>query len=178
MSLRMHLGVSRLGLAMRKALLPLFLLALRWAGPALAADDTYEIGKTRAQVVVGSKATTSVTITAKKGWHLNAEAPLTLKLVPGATVTVDKSKLARGDLALSNESTARFDVALVALAPGSQSIDAEAGFVLCQESACRPIKEKLVLDIDAKAAKAGAPGPEKPNEPRKSSANRKSPKGG
>jgi hypothetical protein len=64
---------------------------------------------------------------------------------------LDKPKFARGDLALSNETTARFDVGLVASEPGKKTIEAEAGFVLCQENACRPIKEKLVLVVEAVA---------------------------
>src|SRR5450759_917390 len=124
------------------AALPLFLVR---AGSSFAADDTFEINKTDASGTVGAKAKASVTITARKGWHLNHEAPLTLKLAPAPGILLDKPKLARGDLALSSETEARFDVGMTLSEPGKKVIEAEAGFGLCQQDACRPVKEKLTL---------------------------------
>jgi hypothetical protein len=119
------------------------------AGKTARADDTYEVRKTDVEATVGTHAKTQVTIAAKKGWHLNAEAPLTLKLSPAQGLTLDKTKLVRADLAQSNETTARFDVGLTATQPGTENVEAEAGFVLCQESACRPVKEKLSIAVKA-----------------------------
>jgi hypothetical protein len=144
--------------------LPLLLtgaFCLMTASRAVAADDSYDVKAKTAKATVGEKATASVTIASKKGWHLNAEAPLTLKLTPGPGVTVDKPKLTRADLAASSDTSARFDVALAASNPGTSEITAEAGFVLCQESECRPIKEKLVIGVDALPAKPLADKPSK-----------------
>jgi hypothetical protein len=141
---------------MLKTLLrPATIAILLLASPSRAADVTFEVSKTDASAPVGKKAKASVTITAKKGWHLNAEAPLTLKMTPAAGVVIDKAKLGRGDLALSNDTTARFDVGLLASEPGKLTVEAEAGFVLCQETACRPIKEKLTFTVDTTAPKVG-----------------------
>jgi hypothetical protein len=136
--------------------------ALVWTAllaPALPAyaDDNYQVSKTDAVVTVGSKGKASVTIAAKQGWHLNTEAPLTLKLGTAPGVELEKAKLGRPDLALSNETQARFDVALTASEPGKKAVDAEASFVLCQESACQPVKAKLTLNVDATDKKADAP---------------------
>jgi hypothetical protein len=135
-----------------------FVLALLWA-PALPAraDDTYQVSKTDAVVTVGSKGKASVTIAAKKGWHLNAEAPLTLKLGTTPGLETEKAKLGRSDLALSNETQARFEVGVTATEPGKKTLEAEAGFVLCEESACRPVKEKLTLAVDASEPKKAGP---------------------
>jgi len=130
-------------------------LSLILAGSARA-DDSYEVSKTDASLTAGGKGKASVTISTKKGWHLNAEAPLTLKLLPAAGVEVDKAKLGRGDLALSNETSARFEVRMTAAEPGKKAIEAEAGFVLCQEDACRPIKEKVTLAVDVLSPPAAA----------------------
>jgi hypothetical protein len=129
-------------------------LTLLFARSSVAADDSYALSKTDARLTVGSKGKVSVTISAQKGWHINAEAPLTLKILAPTGVTVDKTKLSRGDLALSNETTARFDIGLTASEPGKIAIEAEAGFVLCQEDSCRPIKEKLTLAVDASSPAA------------------------
>jgi hypothetical protein len=125
-----------------------------------AGDGSFEVTATDASGNVGGKASASVTIKAKKGWHLNHEAPLTLKLSPPPGVAVDKAKLGRKDLALASESEARFDVSLTLSEPGKKVVEGEAGFVLCREDACRPIKEKLTLATLANEAKA-APAPAK-----------------
>lgn len=127
--------------------------------PALPAhaDDNYQVSKTDAVVTVGSKGKASVTIAAKQGWHLNAEAPLTLKLGTTPGLDLDKAKLGRPDLAMSNETQARFDVGITASEPGKKALDAEASFVLCQENACQPVKSKLTLNVDATDKKADSP---------------------
>jgi hypothetical protein len=131
------------------------------AGLPSRADDSYQVSKTDLAVAVGSRGTASVTISAKKGWHLNDEAPLTLKLGTTPGLETEKAKLARSDLALSNPTQARFDVAVTALEPGRRSLEAEAGFVLCQESACRPVKEKIAISVDASAAAKAEPAKKK-----------------
>jgi hypothetical protein len=136
---------------MRTVLAAFLLLA---ASHARAGDGTFEVATTGASGSVGSKTNASVTIRAKKGWHLNQEAPLTLKLSPAPGVVVDKAKLSRADLALANETEARFDVGLTLSEPGKKVVEGEAGFVLCREEACRPIKEKLTLAAEATEAKA------------------------
>jgi len=128
---------------------PTLAALLLLASPAFAADGTFEITKTDTVMPTGKKAIASVTITAKKGWHLNQEAPLTLKLSPPPGVAVDKPKLARADLAESSERAARFDVGLTMSVPGKKLIAAEAGFVLCRKDSCRPVKEKLTLSAEA-----------------------------
>ncbi len=140
----------------KTALLSAIALTLLWAASARAADGSYEISKTDARMTAGGKGKATVTIAARKGWHLNAEAPLTLKLVPQPGVEVDKAKLGRSDLALSNETSARFDIGLTATEPGKKMVEAETGFVLCQEQACRPIKENLTIAVDVDSPKDAA----------------------
>jgi hypothetical protein len=124
---------------------------LLFASPAFAADGTFEITKTDTVMPVGRKATASVTVTSKQGWHLNLEAPFTLKLNPPPGVAVDKRKLGRADLAASSAMSARFDVGVTMSEPGKKLIAAELGFVLCRKDSCRPIKEKLSFTAEASA---------------------------
>jgi hypothetical protein len=147
--------------------LPFAALALAFAVSAASAaraeEKLYEIKKTEPKVAVGAKGAASVTIASRAGWHLNAEAPITLSLTAPAGVTLTKTKLERGDLAASTQATARFDVPFGASEPGAKVISAEARFVLCQEQACKPVKETLSLNIDvAAAAPAAAPTKAKP----------------
>jgi hypothetical protein len=132
-------------------------LLLASAFPARA-DETYQVSTTDAVVAVESPGKVSVTVSAKQGWHLNAEAPLTLKLADTPGLRMDKTKLARADLALSTETQARFDVGVTASVPGKKTIEADVGFVLCQDNACRPIKAKVGLVVDAAEARKAGPG--------------------
>jgi hypothetical protein len=129
--------------------------------PARAADEAYEVKPSPVKATLGQKATATVVVATKKGWHLNAEAPLTLKLTPGPGITVEKPRLSRADLAASTDSTARFDVGLVAATAGHGDVQAEAGFVICQETLCRPIKEKVVIGVEASQAGESAKQPAK-----------------
>jgi hypothetical protein len=125
-----------------------FLASALPAGSALAAD-TYEVSKTDATAVVGEKAHATFTIQGKNGWHVNEEAPITVKLLPSDGVTVDKPKLTRADLPEASKERAKVDVAFTASAPGAHTIGAEASFVMCQASACQPVKEKVTLALSA-----------------------------
>ena len=135
-------------------------------GAAWASDYAYEVKPSPVKATLGEKATASVNIATKTGWHLNHEAPFTLKLTPGQGITVEKPRLVRADLAASTDTTARFDVALVASKEGHGEVQADAGFVICQETICRPIKEKLVISVEASPPGAPEPG-KKPAKSRK-----------
>jgi hypothetical protein len=136
-----------------------FLLALSImtasATAARAADALYEITQTTPKVAVGATATASLTIKAKSGWHVNGEAPINLALTPPAGLSVKKAKLTRADLAATTVDSARFDIPVSATEVGKQNIAAEARFVICQEQACKPVKETLTLAVDVTPAASG-----------------------
>ena len=145
-------------LAVSIALPALAVLSL-WAGPEAYADaPTHEIRKTEPKVAAGGHASASLTIAAKNGWHVNAEAPITVSLKSSdAGLTVAKEKMTRADLAESTKDAARFDIPLSCAADaaaGPKTINAEAKFVMCQESACKPVKETLALAIEVTPANA------------------------
>ncbi|HEX4404782.1 MAG TPA: hypothetical protein VH560_08135 [Polyangia bacterium] len=121
-------------------------------GSARAEDKLYAVTQAPTKVAVGAKSTISVTIDAKNGWHVNGEAPITLSLTAPAGITLPKAKLSRADLAASSLVSARFDVPFEAAEPGAKVIAAEAHFVICQESACKPVREMLSLNVEASVA--------------------------
>jgi hypothetical protein len=130
-------------------------------GVSAAGDALYEIKKTEPKLAVGATGTASLTITAKAGWHVNAEAPITVALTPPAGVTLQKAKLTRADLAQSTQDAARFDIPVSATEAGKKTINAEARFVLCQEQACKPVKETLALALEITPAVATKVAPKK-----------------
>jgi hypothetical protein len=127
------------------------------AGVSSASDALYEIKKTEPKVAVGATATATLTITAKSGWHVNGEAPITVALTAPAGVTLQKLKLSRADLAQSTPEAARFDIPVSATEAGKKTINAEARFVLCQAQACKPVKETLAFAVEITPAAAPAP---------------------
>jgi DsbC/DsbD-like thiol-disulfide interchange protein len=133
--------------------LALLVAAALLPGMSRADQATYELRKNEAKGTVGVKGKTSVTIAAKPGWHVNEEAPLTMKLIPDSGIAVDKAKLTRSDLAAQSKEMARFDVAFTPSEPGKKTINAEASFVMCQATTCMPVKEKIALAVEVTAAK-------------------------
>ena len=123
-------------------------------GGPVRAGELHDVTTAPGRTTLGAPGKASVTLSAKNGWHLNPEAPVSLKLAPAAGVTVDKPKLTRKDLALSTAETARFDVAFQGAKAGPSTIECEANFVICQASACKPIKETVTLAVDVSDAAA------------------------
>jgi hypothetical protein len=140
--------MKRTTLALALALAPLPFAATA----ARAAESLYEITKVEPKVAVGTTGTASLTIKVKGGWHVNDEAPISVALTAPAGVTVKKAKLTRADLAASSKESARFDIPVSATEAGKKTIGAEAHFVLCQEQACKPVKETVTLAIEVTPA--------------------------
>lgn len=121
----------------------------------------YEIqkGKVRAAVGVPSKAT--VTVQAKNGWHVNEQAPITLMAKADSGVELPKAKLTRADLTQSTKDEARFELPFTATTAGNKIITAETRFVVCQEQACKPMKETVALEVEVTSAAPAAAAPGK-----------------
>jgi hypothetical protein len=140
-----------LDIMIRLVLVFVVLAPLFWPVAAPAADANYAVDSKEAIVTVGEIGKARVTISARGGWHFKAEAPLTLKLSPAKGVAMDKRMLERADLVLRNDTSAIFVVGVVASAPGKKAIAAEAGFEICRDAVCRPIKERIKLAVVAAA---------------------------
>jgi hypothetical protein len=133
--------------------------------------ELFEVKSSDSKATVGVKGTTSLTIAGKNGWHVNEEAPVSLTLTPETGIAVDKAKLTKADLAEHSKEMARFDVAFTASKPGRQIINAQASFVICQATACKPIRQTLALavQVDPTAKKlqaGGAPSAPSPGRAR------------
>ena len=130
------------------------------AAPAARAEETvYEIQKKPTAAKVGAPGKASVTVVGKNGWHVNEEAPITVALKADPGLDLPKTKLTRADLAESTKQSARFDVPFSATAAGKKTITADARFVMCQEQACKPVKETIALDVDVTADAPAAAAP-------------------
>jgi hypothetical protein len=141
----------------RLLLAPMIALLLAAGASAARADEAvYEIQKIEPKITVGAKGVATITIAAKNGWHVNEEAPITIALTPPAGLSVLKPKLTRHDLTSSSPESARFDIALEASDAGKKVITGDAKFVMCQASACKPVRETVTLAVEVTPAAAGA----------------------
>jgi hypothetical protein len=136
-----------------RIVVPAVFLAQIVGGSAFA-DDTHLVKALPAKATLGSATVVSVTIEGRNGWHINSEAPISLKVSPPPGVSVAKQKLGRADLVESTDTKARFDVSATLAEVGAKTISAEATFVVCQETACKPVKETLSLTVSTEAPSA------------------------
>ena len=125
-----------------------------FARPARAEEASHEIQKVSTRAVPGVPGKAAVTVQGKNGWHVNENAPITLSAKGSAGIELPKPKLARADLVQSTKETARFEIPFTASAAGKKTITAETRFVMCQEQACKPVKEIVALDIEVADTKA------------------------
>lgn len=128
-------------------------LALVVAATAPAsAGDLHAVTAAPAKAEPGAPAKASIKLAAKNGWHLNEDAPITVKLNPGSGVALEKEKLGRKDMAKGTQDEAQFDVGFTAAEPGPKTIEAEARFVICQDTACKQVTGKTTVKVDVAAA--------------------------
>jgi hypothetical protein len=132
-----------------------FISAVLACGSSRAEEPLHEVIAPPAQGKVGAKGRTVVTLAGKNGWHLNEQAPVTLKLTPSPGISVEKPKMGRKDLVEDTKERARFDVAFTPAESGRKTIEAEAAFVICQEQACKPVKETVTLAVSVAPAAGG-----------------------
>lgn len=143
-------------------LLSFALVPLAGASRSARADEvTHEIQKTPTSAAPGVPGKAAVTVHGKNGWHVNENAPITVSAKADPGVDLPKPKLVRADLAQSTKETARFEIPFTASEPGKKTITAEARFVMCQEQACKPVKETVALEIDVAKPDAPSPSPAK-----------------
>jgi len=130
-------------------------LAVAFGGSGAArAETTHAVEAPKTVLVPGKAGAAKVSVVGRNGWHVNEEAPITLRLKTPAGVAIAKADLSRTDLAESKPELARFEVQVTAAKAGTVQIPAEARFVMCQESACKPVKENVTLVLLVEAEKA------------------------
>jgi hypothetical protein len=145
-----------------KLLLAAATLSVQGFGAAAAAEPPpYEIQKGPIRAAVGVPGKATVTVQAKNGWHVNDQAPITLTAKADPGVDLPKAKLTRADLTQSTKDAARFEIPFTATSAGNKTITAETRFVVCQEEACKPMKDTVALEVNVASAAPAAAAPGK-----------------
>ena len=137
---------------MRLALLltlPLGLLAL----PVQAADKVAADVDMQGPVKLnkGKSGELAVTISAREGWKLSLEAPLSIKLTAPGNISLKKTKLgvkdAAPDKAKKNYS---FPTTVTGTASGTAKVEANITYFMCTEEVCKRFKAKKEVALQVK----------------------------
>ncbi len=118
--------------------------------PVTISKDRYDVTVNTPAGVAGTDSVVTVTLTPKKGWHVNQDFPTKLTITPPAGVTLAKDKLKKADAAEFNDNTAKFAVKYKAAAAGDKSFSATFKFAVCSAATCDPKTEKLAWNVSVK----------------------------
>ena len=132
---------------MKVAFLSLALVALAGQASAESAKKySVELGGTTSELKAGASGTLGVQLKPREGYKISAEAPLKIKLSsPG--LALDKTQLGRGDAKDKGSISPAFAVKFGAKSAGTQNIDVDATFFVCDEKICERQQEKLSVPI-------------------------------
>jgi hypothetical protein len=137
---------------MRLALLlalPLGLLST----PTIAADKVAADVEMKgpAKITKGKSGELEVTISARDGWKLSLEAPLSIKLSAPGNLSLKKTKLgvkdAAPDKAKRNYS---FPTTITGTASGAAKVEANVTYFMCTEEVCKRFKAKKEIALQVK----------------------------
>lgn len=118
--------------------------------PAKAAapvEQTYRVKITPGDASAGNVATSVVEVTPAAGYKMNLDFPSRLALQPLTGAKADKTEFGKDDCQLT-EQALRFEVPFTPEAAGKLAVSAMADFSVCNESACKLIRdEKLAWEV-------------------------------
>ncbi len=115
--------------------------------PAPAAAQTYKIKITPGDAEAGKQATSVIEVTPMPGYKMNKDFPSKLAVAPADGVTLAKTAFENDDAQLTEEAL-RFEVPFTAAAAGKLDLAGSADFSVCNENACKLIRdEKLAWQI-------------------------------
>lgn len=137
---------------MRLALLlalPLGILS----SPALAADKVAaDVDMTGpAKLSTGGTGELAITISAREGWKLSLEAPLSIKLSAPGNLSLKKTKLGAGDGAADkSKKNYSFPTTVTGKSAGAGKVEAKITYFMCTEEVCKRFKAKKEVALQVK----------------------------
>ncbi len=133
------------------------------AGSGAAATDDYRISIDGAVTVTeGQRTVVSLTVAARSGYSISHDGPLTIQLsaTPDGALTLPRSRYHRADAADAHAENPRFDLALVAGAPGQATLTVDTHFWVCAKKTCRPVRDQRQVHVTIQAKAPPPPPPD------------------
>jgi hypothetical protein len=110
-----------------------------------------------AEVKAGSEAVAKISVTPGKGYHVNTEYPIKLKLDPSTGVTLAKTDFAagghdkaKGDADALDEKGLALTIKMTPAASGNYTISGKFKFAVCDKDQCLAKQEKIAITVAAK----------------------------
>lgn len=131
------------------------------SGAAPAPDYRIAVDRT-VTVTEGERTAVSLTVAARAGYSISRDGPLTLSLSvdPDGAVSLPRSRYRRADAADAHAENPRFDLALVAGAPGQATLTIDAHFWVCARRTCRPVHDRRQVRVTIQAKAPPPPPPD------------------
>jgi hypothetical protein len=126
----------------------LFVLALLAAEQPSADYDL--VTSPAAPVLVGKRATVSLSIVPRTGRRLKASAPVIVHIT-GDGVTVERELMMREHAVDPKAEAPRFELAFSPTRAGAARLEASVTFYVCLGRRCRPVEDRATWTLEAKA---------------------------
>ncbi|MFO0693516.1 MAG: protein-disulfide reductase DsbD family protein [Polyangiales bacterium] len=118
------------------------------AGPRVDRDNFQLAAATDgAALHAGQLGQVKITLTARNGWHVNQDFPVSVEVSGPSSLSFPKARLERGDAAAFDEAHFEFQVPVTPGAAGEQELRAKVAFAICTETNCLPQEEQLALRV-------------------------------
>ncbi len=137
----------------RSAAFVLLLALAMMSGPALADEEVvqghdYDVTVTSAgAATAGKPAEITVVLTTYSGRKVNAEFPISLRVVAPADVDVPRAKLERGDAHEVGAQRAEFRFAVTPKTAGDKPLTLTFRFATCTSTQCESSKETIAFKL-------------------------------
>lgn len=99
------------------------------------------------KVTTGAKASATLEITPKKGWHLNDEFPYKLTVTAPAGAKVAKPEQGKQDTVSFSHESMKWSIDFTASTAGDKAFTGKVKFAVCTETSCDPKKEELAFNV-------------------------------
>ena len=113
------------------------------AGPVVE-EGAFELrAQAEPEYTVDSDSTFAIALTARAGWHVNEDYPISVKLTSPVAVEIPRDEFTKDDAAEFGEESARFQVPFRAVEPGEHRVEAKVDFAVCTPETCVPEERTL-----------------------------------
>lgn len=132
-----------------KKIFAAILVTLAMTGTAIAGSN-YKLSLDAPKTAkVSTKSQAKVKVEPTEGYKMNLEFPTKLTLTAPDGVTLEKTKIAAGDVRIDKKA-AEFDIVFTATSPGKKAFTGEVKFAVCTDKDCLPQVEKVAFEVEVK----------------------------
>jgi hypothetical protein len=124
-------------------------LGLLFAAPDVS--GTYRIETTKVvKVKKGETGHAKVEVVPRSDAHVSPDAPISLAVTSGPTLTLAKQKLGRPDARSTQAKGVEFDIPFTAAAAGTDEVKGTLSFFICTEKLCERQTQQIATAVEVR----------------------------